>query len=69
MTEYLIFFAIVFGVNHNTLTGWHALAVDGMDVAGTEGTCHAMSGQATLCFDIGGRAGRVTIVPSFGAFS
>jgi len=56
-------------LNHNTLTGWHALALDGVDVPGTEGSCHAMSSQAALCFDVGGRAGRVTIVPSMGSFS
>uniref|UniRef100_A0A6U1KEK4 PX domain-containing protein n=1 Tax=Cafeteria roenbergensis TaxID=33653 RepID=A0A6U1KEK4_CAFRO len=56
-------------LNHNTVTGWHALALDGLDVPGTEGTCHALSSPARLFFDVGGRRGTVTITPSMGSFA
>jgi hypothetical protein len=55
-------------LNHNTVTGWHALALDGIDVPGTEGSCHALSSAKDLVFESSGRRGVVTIAPSFGSF-
>lgn len=50
-------------LSHNTITGHRLLAVDGEDVAGTEGHTTALSNSAQLLFTIGRARGQVNIEP------